>query len=564
MEKNNNAQSKTLILIDGHALAFRSFFALERTGMKTSDKEPTWAVFGFFKAIFDLLKNQTISPDCIAVTFDVSHHTFRTECYEEYKANREQMPDTMKSQMALIMEGLNAFNIPIYTKEGFEADDVIGTIVTKASKLGHKTVILTGDQDAFQLIDREGLVHVLIPSKGELVNYGWNEVYNKLGIYPDQVIDYKALRGDTSDNIPGIRGIGEKTAVKLLDRFQTLDNVLSHIEDVDGKSLKEKLTNGVEAAKMSYFLATIKRDVDIEFDFEKTKLDMPDVDKVSEFLKRVQFFSFLKNLPDILRPFSVCSLASRPENIDSAELKKQQLMDQKLIDFISLKDGTRVEKVKEEPESKPKEPAQQQLGLFATEETPQENVSNCELVNERKTIVTKEHFEKLLEELNKQTLIAIDTETTSVNALEADLVGISLAYNEEIQAKDSKVLPAENKGKTKSFYIPVFHKFGEQLEMEYVLQKLKDIFENPAIFKTFQNAKYEINTLLKYNIGFKGIIFDTMLASYINDPSRKHGLKVQSAENLNYFMTEIEELIGKGKKQITMDDVAIEDASNYA
>ena len=238
MEKNNNAQSKTLILIDGHALAFRSFFALERTGMKTSDKEPTWAVFGFFKAIFDLLKNQTISPDCIAVTFDVSHHTFRTECYEEYKANREQMPDTMKSQMALIMEGLNAFNIPIYTKEGFEADDVIGTIVTKASKLGHKTVILTGDQDAFQLIDREGLVHVLIPSKGELVNYGWNEVYNKLGIYPDQVIDYKALRGDTSDNIPGIRGIGEKTAVKLLDRFQTLDNVLSHIEDVDGKSLK--------------------------------------------------------------------------------------------------------------------------------------------------------------------------------------------------------------------------------------------------------------------------------------------------------------------------------------
>ncbi|MBS6553822.1 MAG: DNA polymerase I [Clostridium sp.] len=563
MEKNNNAQSKTLILIDGHALAFRSFFALERTGMKTSDKEPTWAVFGFFKAIFDLLKNQTISPDCIAVTFDVSHHTFRTECYEEYKANREQMPDTMKSQMALIMEGLNAFNIPIYTKEGFEADDVIGTIVTKASKLGHKTVILTGDQDAFQLIDREGLVHVLIPSKGELVNYGWNEVYNKLGIYPDQVIDYKALRGDTSDNIPGIRGIGEKTAVKLLDRFQTLDNVLSHIEDVDGKSLKEKLTNGVEAAKMSYFLATIKRDVDIEFDFEKTKLDMPDVDKVSEFLKRVQFFSFLKNLPDILRPFSVCSLASRPENIDSAELKKQQLMDQKLIDFISLKDGTRVEKIKEEPESKPKQPAQQHLGLFATEASTDE-AANSELVNERKTIVTQEDFEKLLEELNKQTLIAIDTETTSVNALEADLVGISLAYNEEIQAKDSKVLQAENKGKTKSFYIPVFHKFGEQLEMDYVLENLKSVFENPAIFKTFQNAKYEINTLLKYNIGFKGIIFDTMLASYINDPSRKHGLKVQSAENLNYFMTEIEELIGKGKKQITMDDVAIEDASDYA
>ena len=249
--------SKTLILIDGHALAFRSFYALERTGMKNSDKEPTWAVFGFFKAIFDLLKNPKINPDCIAVAFDVSHHTFRTECYQEYKANREQMPDTMQSQMGLIMEGLEAFSIPIYTKSGFEADDVIGTIVTKATKLGHKTIILTGDQDAFQLIDKEGYVSVLIPSKGELINYDWAGVYNKLGVFPDQIVDYKALRGDTSDNIPGIKGIGEKTAAKLLDRFKTLDNVLAHIDEVDGKSLKEKLQNGVEDAKMSYFLATI-------------------------------------------------------------------------------------------------------------------------------------------------------------------------------------------------------------------------------------------------------------------------------------------------------------------
>ena len=566
---------KTLILIDGHALAFRSFFALERTGMKTSDKEPTWAVFGFFKAIFDLLKNTKISPDCIAVTFDVSHDTFRTECYQEYKANREQMPDTMKSQMGLIMEGLNAFNIPIYTKKGFEADDVIGTIADKATKLGHKTIILTGDQDAFQLIDREGNVSVLIPSKGELVEYDWARVYNKLGVYPDQVVDYKALRGDTSDNIPGIRGIGEKTAAKLLDRFQTLDNVLSHIDEVDGKSLKEKLKNGVEDAKLSYYLATIKRDVDIDFDFEKTKLEMPDVDKVSEFLKRVQFFSFLKNLPEILRPFSICTIASKPENIDSAEMKKQQLMDQKLIDFISLKDGSRIEKsvenekeAKEEPDvSQKRDTASQtqQLGLFAAAASEEsKNSLQNKIKNERKTIVTKNDFEELIKELNKQTLIAIDTETTSVNALEADLVGISLAYNEEIQAKNSKVVLTEKEGQTKSFYIPVFHKFGEQLEMDYVLENLKPIFANPHIYKTFQNAKYEINTLLKYGIEFSGIIFDTMLASYINDPSRKHGLKVQAAENLDYFMTEIDELIGKGKNQITMDNVSIEDCSDYA
>ncbi len=555
---------KTLILIDGHALAFRSFFALERTGMKTSDKEPTWAVFGFFKAIFDLLKNTKIAPDCIAVTFDVSHDTFRTECYQEYKANREQMPDTMKSQMGLIMEGLEAFNIPIYTKQGFEADDVIGTIADKATKLGHKTIILTGDQDAFQLIDREGNVSVLIPSKGELVEYDWARVYNKLGVYPDQVIDYKALRGDTSDNIPGIKGIGEKTAAKLLDRFQTLDNVLAHIDEVEGKSLKEKLKNGVEDAKLSYYLATIKRDVDIDFDFDKTKLEMPDVDKVSEFLKKVQFFSFLKNLPEILRPFSVCSLASKPENIDSAEMKKQQIADQKLIDFISLKDGkikpNQPEESSQNNNIQEQHASQQQLGLFAAVNTEKVN----SLYNDRKTIVTKKDFEELLEILKQQTLFAMDTETTSVNALEADLVGISLAYNEEIKAKDSKVVLTENEGQTKSFYIPVFHKVGEQLDMDYVLENLKPVFENPSIYKTFQNAKYEINTLLKYGINLQGIIFDTMLASYINDPSRKHGLKVQAAENLDYFMTEIDELIGKGKNQITMDNVSIEECSDYA
>ncbi len=209
--------SKTLILIDGHALAFREYFALERTGMSTSDGTPTWAVYGFFKAIFDLLKNKDLCADAIGVAFDVSHHTFRTEKYEEYKANREAMPDPMRIQMGLIYEGLKAFNIPIYTKEGFEADDVIGTISKRASELGHKVLILTGDQDSFQLIDKDGNVKVIIPTKGELKEYDWDAVHEKLGVYPDQVIDYKALRGDTSDNIPGIKGIGEKTAVKLLE-----------------------------------------------------------------------------------------------------------------------------------------------------------------------------------------------------------------------------------------------------------------------------------------------------------------------------------------------------------
>ena len=214
---------KILILIDGHALAFRSYFALERTQMKTVNNQPTWAIYGFFKAIFDLLK-KNIKPDAIAVAFDVSHQTFRTEMYQEYKANRQIMPDTLRSQLSLIMEGLKAFNIPIYTKAGFEADDVIGTIANKALNHNIKTFILTGDKDSFQLIDKNNNIEVLIPSTGALTTYNWDKVYEKLGVYPNQVVDFKALSGDSSDNIPGIKGIGAKTASSLLSQYENLEN----------------------------------------------------------------------------------------------------------------------------------------------------------------------------------------------------------------------------------------------------------------------------------------------------------------------------------------------------
>ena len=294
--------SKTLVLIDGHALAFRQFFALERSGMKNSENQPTWAVYGFFKAIFDLLSK--IKPDSIAVTFDVSRHTFRTEMYEEYKANRESMPDALHTQLELICQGLQAFDIPIYTREGFEADDLIGTISLRASKLGHTTLILTGDQDSFQLIDEEGLIKVLIPSKGEIVEYNWNRVYDKLGVYPNQVVDYKGLRGDTSDNIPGIKGIGEKTAQKLLGEYGTLDNVLEHCDEIKQNAIREKICAGKEVAKLSQKLAQIVRDVDIDFDFDKAEVVLPDINKVSEFLRRMQFYSFIKNINKILASFN--------------------------------------------------------------------------------------------------------------------------------------------------------------------------------------------------------------------------------------------------------------------
>lgn len=294
--------SKTLVLIDGHALAYRQFFALERTGMKNSDNEPTWAVYGFFKAVFDLLAK--IHPDYIAVAFDVGRRTFRTEKFEEYKANRESMPDTMRSQLGLICEGLNAFEIPIITKEGFEADDVIGTISKTATESGHTTLILTGDQDSFQLIDKDGNVKVLIPTKGELIEYDWNKVYEKLGVFPDQVIDYKGLRGDTSDNIPGIKGIGEKTAQKLLNRYKHLEDVLADCENIPEKAVRQKICEQKDIAILSKELATIIRDVDLDFDIKKASVTLPKIDSVSSFLRKMQFYTFIKNIDKILSYFS--------------------------------------------------------------------------------------------------------------------------------------------------------------------------------------------------------------------------------------------------------------------
>ena len=520
--------AKTLVLIDGHALAYRSFFALERTGMKTSDNQPTWAVYGFFNALFDLLKKYPF--DAIATTFDVGRKTFRTEQYEEYKANRESMPDTMHSQMGLIIEGLQALNIPIYTKENYEADDVIGSICKQAKEQGHRTFILTGDQDSFQLVDREGFVKVLIPSKGELVEYDWNKVYEKLGVYPFQVIDYKGLRGDTSDNIPGIRGIGEKTAQKLLHRFENLEDILTHIDEIKEKALKEKLETGKEDAILSKKLATIVTDLDVGFDISKANLEIENIQKVVEFLKKMQFYRFMKEIESLLAPFSIGLPKTNSQEVVNTNNGEQQQLG---FDFSNFDINTSSQNAKTN--------------------------DNYEIVD------SEEKFEKLLAELGSQTFFSVDTETTSLDIMETELVGISVAYNPQIQSKDGKIFIDNGKEDiTKSFYIPVFHLVGEQLEMEYVLEKIKPLLESDKIAKVAQNAKFDINVFKRYDINLNNVIFDTMLASYVFNPSRKHGLKVQASENLGFLMTEYEELVGTGKKALSIEQIEIDKAGKYA
>lgn len=554
------ADRKTLILIDGHALAFRMFFALERTGMKTTDNQPTWAVFGFFKAVFDLLKHEEIKPDAITVAFDVGRQTFRVEKYDQYKANRETMPDTLRSQMGLIMEGLKAFNIPIYTKEGFEADDVIGTICDKATKLGHKTLILTGDQDAFQLVDEEGFVKVLIPSKGELIEYDWRKVYEKLGVYPDQVTDYKGLRGDTSDNIPGIRGIGEKTAQKLLSRYPNMEELFAHCEEIPENAVRQKICDGKDVGMLSKELATIVKDVDIDFDFAHTHIELPSIDDVTNFLQKLQFYGFIRNIDSILGSFDKEAKGKVQSAKSDASLQKDSRL------------GLQQETVPEQPtilEARADNSCPMQLGFFAQE--VKSKINKDDIGFEAKAITTKEDLKELIETLKKQKLIALDTETTSVNIQEAELVGISVAFEQEGKKERGKEeKPIEKPSLPPSFppiltyYLPVSHQFGEQLELNEVLEALKPILEDEKIKKTLQNAKFDYNILQNYDIKTKGIIFDTMLASYIKDPSRKHGLKTQSLEHLNHIMQEITELIGSGKNQMSMECVSVEDATPYA
>ena len=509
---------KTLILIDGHALAFREYYALERTQMSTSDGVPTWGVYGFFKAVFDLLKSKTFKPDAIAVAFDVSHHTFRTDMYEDYKSNRESMPDPMRTQMELIYEGLRAFNIPIYTKEGYEADDVIGTISKRACELGHKVLILTGDQDAFQLVDKEGCVKVILPYKGELVEFGWDKVYEKLGVYPNQIIDYKGLRGDTSDCIPGIKGIGEKTAQKLLARYGTLDAVLKDCENIQEKSVREKICSGIEQARLSYELATIIRDLDIEFDFDSTKIEVPDVSKVTEFLKGLQFYTFIKNINSILSSFNKESEIK----IDSPSVELKQ-------------------------SSGP-----MQLGFFS-EAVNEELNKNSEIEFESELVDSKENLQLLVDDLRTKSLISLRVYADYKNAVNSEIFGIGIAYNESVKYFENKIKSGSDNCKNRAFYVPVNNNDTSIL---------KPIFEDESIKKTVYDLKTQYNILRNAGVELRGAVFDVMLASYIKDPARNHELEIQVLEQLNHAIPNYAEYDKKNPVKIC--DAQIDKVLNYA
>jgi DNA polymerase I len=492
----------TLYLIDGHALAYRMYFALTAGGSstrwQTSKGEPTAGTYGFARELLRIIEQE--KPDYIAVAFDTGK-TFRDQIFPAYKGTRAKMPDDLSPQMKRIRELVDAFNIPRLEMEGFEADDVLGSIARTAAQQGLGVKIITGDRDLLQLVNERTTVYLA----GDDQNYITDQdVVTKLGVPPAQVVDYKALVGDKSDNIPGVSGIGDKTAIALLQKFGTLENIYRNLDQVE-KRWVTKLAQNREIAFMSRDLAQIKTDLNIKLDLNHAKAHEIDIPALESLFRELEFRSLLKTLERLSGQGSEAGLPSAP-----------------------LKPG-------------------QQMSMFANEQAIMHTPAT-DLNIEVKVVDTGEKLADLVDELNHAAIISFDTETTSTEEMRADIVGISLAIREG-----------------EGYYIPIGHSAGTNLRLEQVLAALKGPMTDPRIGKIAHNAKYDYIVLAKNGLQVSPLTFDTMLAEFIVDPaSRNLGLKNLAFVKLGEEMTHIEDLIGKGKKQITMAEVPIDAAAPYA
>lgn len=554
------ADKETLVLVDGSSVAFRMFYALFSNSLRSSTGMPTGAIYGFFNALFDLIEKH--KPDMLAVAFDRSETTFRKEEYAEYKANRSEMPDDLRQQWPLLKEGVELLGIPLYELAGYEGDDVIGTVAKDAEKRGIKVNILTGDKDAFQLVsDVDGDIQVLMPAHGRpgLVTYQRADVFTKMGIWPEQIIDYKALCGDTSDNIPGVRGIGPKTAVDLLTQYKTLDGIYEHVEELKSKATKNKLIDNKLIAYQSQRLATIRLDVPLEFDFDHCRVSAPDMEKVLTFFTDLGIKSIANRLPKVYARFL-------GETTEVASVSVVSVEVQEAVGVGAASGGTTVH-----TESA-------QLSLFQTSPyAPPENLPEYPKLTitgppEPLIVATEEDLKKLAEELEQQKVIAVDLETMGLESLCTDIVGYAIAWGGGFErAEDGTISVNKPTGNEdsgiKTAYVPVGHSgilSQGQIDHDLVTKYLKPIFESEKIGKIAQNAKYEMNVLSTCGIKFGPICFDPMIASYIANPDEKHGLKEQVERIYGYQMARIKDIIGTGKKQSTMNLVPVDKVAPYA
>ncbi|WP_417212705.1 DNA polymerase I [Bizionia sp.] len=518
------SDQKRLFLVDAYALIFRGYYAFIKNPRINSKGTDTSAIMGFMNSLLDVIKRER--PDHLAVCFDKGGSADRVEMYEEYKANRDETPEGIKVAVPYILEILKAMHIPIMVKEGFEADDVIGTLSKQAEKEGYQTFMVTPDKDFAQLVSENIFMYRPKSFGGGYEVWGIPEVQKKFDVErPEQVIDFLGMMGDASDNIPGLPGVGEKTAKKFIKAYGSMEGLFANTHELKGK-MKEKVEASKELGLLSKKLATIMLDVPVEFNAKDFELDQPDIAKVTEIFQELEFRRLIDNF---LKTFAV-----QPEETASDTTAKTT-----------------------DTKATPKETASAGAGQFSLFGGNPSSASEAEITNDftRKTADTTSHFYQsiapgmatklFIKNLMNQTSVCFDTETTGLNPLTAELVGIAFSW--EVG---------------KGFYLP----FSENKEeAQELLEALRPFFENEAIEKVGQNLKYDIKVLAKYNITVKGKLFDTMLAHYLINPDMRHNMDVLAETYLNYSPISIETLIGKkGKNQKSMRDVPLEIQTEYA
>ena len=494
-----------LFLIDAYALIYRSYYAFINNPRINSKGLNTSAVMGFCNTLNEVLTKE--QPSHIGVAFDHGL-TFRNEAFPQYKAQREETPEDIKRSVPIIKDILGAYHIPVLQVDGFEADDVIGTLALKAGSEGLETYMLTPDKDYAQLV-RDNVFMYRPRHGGGYETMGPEEVNQKYNINsPLQVIDLLALMGDSADNFPGCPGVGEKTASKLINEFGTVENLLENTASVKGK-LREKVEGAVEDIKMSKFLATIRTDVPVELDLEQLRLKEPDANKLQEIFAELEFKSFASR---------VLNKAEKQQKVENRQLS---LFDQ------------------------PADAATQTNGLDTTNAAPTNRQSIDTVPHEYHLVETEEQLLSLIQLLEGAKIISLDTETTSTNAIEAQLVGLSFAIEEH-----------------KAYYVPVPE---DNKEAQKIVEKFRSIYENADTLKVGQNIKYDLEVLRNYDVYLQGPLFDTMVAHYLLQPEQYHNMDFMAEVYLNYNTVHIDELIGpKGKTQKSMRELAPNEVYAYA
>ncbi|MEO2186417.1 MAG: 5'-3' exonuclease H3TH domain-containing protein, partial [bacterium] len=481
---SNKTNRKRFFILDGYALLYRAHFGLIRNPLITSYGLHTSALFGFVNQVLRIIKSE--NPDYIACAFDSKEKTFRHDMYKEYKANRSPMPDEMQLQLPHLWEMLEAMNLPVLKKPGVEADDIIGTLAVQAEKEGLDTYIVSGDKDFMQLMND----HIFMFAPGTRktphpIIYNSAKVEEKWGVPPNKIIDLLGLMGDSSDNVPGVAGVGEKTAVKLIKTYGSLEGALENADKVTNKRAHNGLKDGVENAILSKELVTILTDVELSCDVGELEKRDINIDACVEKFTELEFHAILKQLV--------------AESNVEVKIKK-------------------------------------------------ENVDK-----NYNTILTEKSLNDLVKSLKISKWFSFALETTSIHAMKADIVGLSFSN----KADSGWYIPIQYLEKEKN-------NFGKN-DLEIVLEKLKPILEDDSIYKTGQNIKYDSLILKRCGVTVKGIEFDTMIAAHLLNPAaRSLRLDTLSLEHLNYEMVPIEELIGKGRNQITIDQVPLEKVAFYS